>query len=217
VAKTDLSKKAYDYLFEHIVRNDYAPGTPIVEKDICDLLDISRTPVREALRRLEVEGLIVKIKDVGTIVRDITYDDITEIFEIRKLFELFALKRAVKNISDEEVRSLEDQLQKLGNSSENQDYYIVDRRIHSTIMKYCSNTRMVNYLKTINAQLEILRRVSAINPKRLSHSKEEHLAIVRAIGNRDYDQASQNLSYHLDEVRNSVIEAFRHMKASHYT
>ena len=214
--KSDLSKKAYDYLFEHIVNNDLAPGASIVEQDICDRLKISRTPVREAMRRLEVEGLVIKIKDVGTIVREITYEDIIEIFEIRKLFELHALKNTVQNISDEEIRALEDRLQKLGTNSKDQDYYDVDRMIHSSIMRHCSNSRMVNYLKTINAQLEKLRRISAMTPKRLSHSREEHLSIVQAIAARDQEQAYQNLSHHLDEVRNSVVEALRNLRTSKY-
>jgi Transcriptional regulators len=210
--KTDLSKKAYDYLFEHIVANDFLPGNPIVESEICDFLNISRTPVREAIRRLEAEGLVYKIKDVGTIVREITYDDIIEIYEIRILFEVHALERCVENITDNEIKLLEHRLLKLDASSSEQEYYEVDRDIHNTIMKFCSNSRMVNYLKTINAQSEKFRRVSATNPRRLCKSREEHLAIVQAIYNRDYNKASETLIYHLNEVKKNVIETYRSFK-----
>ena len=212
MGRTDLSKIAYDYLFEHIVANDFPPGTYIVENEICELLNISRTPVREAIRRLQAEGLVYKIKDIGTLVRDITYDDIIEIFEIRILFELHSLKRCVENIKDEEIEALEARLLKLDSSSDEQEYYEVDRDIHHTIMKFCSNSRMVNYLKTINAQSEKFRHVSASKPQRLSSSKEEHLAIVRAIRNRDYDSADESLAYHLKEVQNSVIEVYQNSK-----
>lgn len=212
MGKTDLSKIAYDYLFERIVANSFTPGTSIVENEICELLNISRTPVREAIRRLQAEGLVNKIKDIGTMVREITHDDIIEIFEIRILFEVFALKPCIENIKDEEIRSLEQRLLKLDASSDPQEYYEVDRDIHNAIMKFCSNSRMVNYLKTLNAQSEKFRRVSATTPKRLSKSREEHLAIVQAICNRDYEKAHEELTHHLNEVRRSVIEAYRSFK-----
>jgi len=212
MAKCDLSKMAYDYLFEHIIANNYAPGTTIVEGDICDALNMSRTPVREAMQRLEVEGLVYRIKDLGTLVREVTYDDIIEVFEIRELYETHALRRCVKNISDEEISSLEHRVQALDATTKVQEYYDVDRDIHESIMKFCSNSRMVNYLKTINAQIEKLRRVSAKKPKRLSASKEEHIAIVQAIYNRDYEKAQECLAYHLDEIKKSVIEVYRNSK-----
>lgn len=212
MGKSDLSKRAYDYLFEHILANDYAPGTTIVEGEVCEALNMSRTPVREAMHRLEVEGLVYRIKDIGTLVREITYDDIVEIFEIRILYELHALKSYVENVPEDEIRSLEKQLLELNVSTVAQAYYNVDREFHKSIMRFCSNSRMVNYLKTINAQIEKLRRISATTPKRLAKSREEHLAIVQAVCARDYNKANASLAFHLEEVKKSVIEAFRNSK-----
>jgi len=212
MGKSDLSKKAYDYLFERILADDYTPGTTIVEGEICAALSMSRTPVREALQRLEADGLVYRIKDIGTLVREITYDDIIEVFEIRVLYETHALKSCVKNISEEEIRSFERRIQALDITSNIQERYEVDRDLHNTIMKFCSNLRMVNYLKTVNAQIEKFRRVSAMKPKRLSASQEEHLAIVQAICNRDYEKAEECLVYHLDEIKKSVIKVYRNSK-----
>ncbi len=214
MGRIDLSKKAYDYLFEHIGANDFAPGTSLVEDEICGLLNMSRTPVREAMHRLEVEGLIYKIKNVGTLVREITYDDIIEIFEIRKLYELHALKNYVKNVTDDEIKLLEQRLLGLDVSDDKQAYYNIDRDIHSSIMSFCSNSRMINYLKTINAQIEKLRRISANTPQRLAKSKEEHIAIVQAVCNRDYDKAYTILDSHLENVKKSVIDAYCALKVN---
>ena len=212
MGKDDLSKKAYDYLFEHIVANDYTPGTNIVEDKICEILGMSRTPVREAMHRLESEGLVYRIKDVGTLVREITYDDIIEIFEIRILYELHALKSYVENVPEDEIRSFEQRLSGLFVSTDKQEYYNVDRELHKSIMRFCSNSRMANNLKTINAQIEKLRRISSTTPKRLAKSKKEHLDIVQAVCNRDYDKAKECLNFHLEEVKKSVIEAYRNQK-----
>ena len=210
--KINLCKVAYEYLFEHIVANDFEPGTLIVEGEIGELLNMSRTPVREAMRRLEVEGLVHKIKDVGIIVNEITYDDITEIFEMRILFELHALGNFVKNVTDDEIKSLEKRLLKLDDSSSEQEYYNIDRDIHNSIIRACSNSRMVSYLKTINAQVEKLRRISGTTPERLGKSLKEHLTIVQAIRDRDYEKAYANLVLHLEEVKKSVIKANRKFK-----
>lgn len=212
MGKNDLSKKAYDYLFEHIAANDYTPGTTIVEGEICEILKMSRTPVREAMHTLELEGLVYKIKDIGTLVREITYDDIMEVFEIRILYELHALKSYVEGVPENEIRSFEQRLLELNVTTAPQEYYNVDRELHKSIMRFCSNSRMVNYLKTINAQIEKLRRISATTPKRLAKSREEHLAIVQAVCNRDYDLAHASLNFHLEEVKKSVIEAYRNSK-----
>jgi DNA-binding GntR family transcriptional regulator len=213
MGRDDLSKKAYDYLFERIVANDFTPGTNIVESEICEKLGMSRTPVREALRRLESEGLVYRIKDVGTMVKEITYEDILEVFEIRILYELHALKSFVEHVPEEEIRSFEKRLTELCANTDNQEYYNVDRDLHKSIMRYCSNSRMINNLNTINAQIEKLRRVSATTPQRLSKSKNEHLSIVRAVCERNYEKARRYLEYHLEEVKNSVIAAYRSQKA----
>lgn len=212
MAKKDLSGLAYEYIFDKIVTNEFTPGMPIVENDICTNLDMSRTPVREALRRLEVEGLVYKIADRGTFVREISYDDIIEIIELRKIFELYALRKCVKNAPDFEIAHLEKMLLDLNSDSDPDAYYNTDRTLHETIVKYCQNRRMVNYLANINAQLEKLRRVSATTPKRLVRSQSEHLEIIRAIKARDPAAAATALENHIDNILSSVIEAYRQSK-----
>lgn len=212
MAKRDLSGFTYEYLFEKIVSNALSPGEPLVENDICNLLHVSRTPVREALRKLETEGLVYKIPDRGTFVREITYEDIMEIMEVRILFETHALQNCIRNAPDHDIQQLEERLTALGPDSDPNDYYDVDREIHLMIMRYCPNMRIQSYLRTLNAQLERLRRVSAMMPKRLSKSREEHLELVRAIRDRDYDTARDVLVVHLENVQGSVIEAYQMMR-----
>jgi DNA-binding GntR family transcriptional regulator len=212
MSKKDLSSLAYEYIFDKIVTNEFPPGMPIVENDICNNLAISRTPVREALRRLEVEGLVYKIADRGTFVREINYDDIIEIIEIRKIFEQYALRNCVKNAPDYEIENLEIMMMNLDNESDADAYYNTDRTLHAIIMKYCQNRRMINYLDNLNAQIEKLRRVSASTPKRLNRSLTEHLEIIRAIKARDYSVAAAALENHMDNILSSVIEAYRQSK-----
>ena len=210
-----MGDRAYDYVLDKIITNEYSPGTKITEVEICKALNISRTPVRQAIHRLESEGLAYRIKGVGAIVSEITYEDIIEIFEIRTLYELHAFKSYFKNVSEEELIDLRNRLLSLDSNSGKQEYYDIDRAIHNSIMKHCLNSRMLSNLKTLNSQIEKFRRVSAANPKRLSKSKEEHLTIIEAILKKDENKACESLEQHLTEVRNSVIEVYQYSKL-HY-
>lgn len=210
--KGNLGDKAYEYVLEKIITNEYSPGTKITEAEICKTLNISRTPVRQAIHRLESEGLAYRIKGFGAIVSEITYEDIIEIFEIRTLYELHAFKFYIENVSAEELIDLKNKLLTLDLNSNKQEYYDTDRAIHNIIMGHCLNSRMLSNLKTLNSQIEKFRRISAANPKRLSKSKEEHLAIIEAILKKDENMARESLEYHLTEVRNSVIEVYQHSK-----
>jgi DNA-binding GntR family transcriptional regulator len=209
MGRRDLSKIAYDYLYEQIISNKYPPETAIVENDVCNVLNMSRTPVREALKRLELEGLVYKIKDVGTVVRDITYDDIREVFEIRSMIELYALKDYINRITDVEIKKLLAMFEVLSPESSPQEYYNADRMFHNSLLSYSSNSRLILFWKQINSHVEKFRRISGATPRRLNYSKEEHLACLYAIRDRNYEKAYQNLAYHLEEVKKNTIEAKR--------
>jgi len=207
-----LSDIAYQYIFNRIVLFELKPNEAIIEDDICRILNISRTPLREALRRLEAEGLVQKARNRGTFVRGFTYEDIIESCDIRKLFELYALKNCVVMVPEQELRSIRNQLESLDKSSPNEDYYKSDAKLHSLIMRFCMNSKMLSYANSLNAQLEMIRSISAQTPNRLASSKLEHIGIADAIIARDHELAHDLLDRHLDNVKDSTLSAFKEMK-----
>ena len=214
MTEVNLNDKAYKYLRELIVSNQLLPGSAIVEKDICSLLNISRTPVREAFRRLEAEGVLIRNQrqKKGTFVRDVTYADILEISEIRKLFELYALPPCVNNISDADIGFLETKFNSLREDSSKETFFDADRELHRIIMSYCLNSRMLGFLNNINAQLERLRRISGGTPNRLPASKKEHQDILEAIKARDIVSASRSLDFHLENVKTSILTSYQQIR-----
>ncbi len=210
--KNGLKNVAYDHLLAQICSGGMGPNTPIVEQDISRLLNISRTPVREALKQLEMEGLVTHIPSRGTFVRELTLQDINEIYQIRKLFEMAALTQAVHLIPEEELGEMEKELTSIGDLSEEEDFYHADRHLHSTLLKYAYNTRMVAFYDILNAQIERIRRISSATPRRLAASKAEHLAIIQAIRNRDLEASCQALSSHIDNVQKSALRVFDSMR-----
>jgi len=203
-----LSKIAYNYLYENIMSYNLPPGSAIVEKEISDALKISRTPIREALKKLAGEGLVHYIPGRGTFVQDLSAQDIEEILELRELFEGTALKNAINDITDEEIDEIASLISSLDENSNHEEFYYCDRMLHNLIVKYSRNKRMVGFLNTINSQLERLRRISAMNPRRLEKSKQEHVELLQAIKERDLEKASHSLNTHLKNIKKSIMEVW---------
>lgn len=210
--KESLSDQAYTYILKRIISFELAPNTPVVEDTLCEELNMSRTPVREALKRLETEGFVTKIRNLGSFIRPYTQDNIHENCEIRKIFELYSLKSCIKYAKDEELAAIRKMLEALTDQSASDDYYASDRALHGVITKYCGNTKLHEILKSLDVQLDAHQKISAMTPKRLSHSKEEHLAVLGAIEERNLEKATELLEFHLDNTEKSLLLAYQHLR-----
>ena len=216
MGKRGLKNVAYDYLLDAITSYELKPGQAIVEQDISDKLGISRTPIRDALKQLESEGLVRHFPSRGTFVTNITVQDVDEIFQLRELFEITALKNAIHSITEEELDYIEERLRYLDDkrSEENptkETFYNSDRELHALIMKYSGNSRMIKFHKTLEVQLEQLRRISAMTPMRLVKSRQEHLDIIYALRTRDLAHATRALLIHLQNIKASTLNVCRNM------
>lgn len=209
IVRDSRKQKAYDYLYNAIVTNRLPPGVAIAEQDISNVLGISRTPVREALKQLEAEGLVRHIPLRGTFVEEVTTQDLEEIFALRETLEALALKAAINDITDEELYEIEILLRSLEYDSSEEKFYNSDRKLHGLIVKHGGNRRLALFLNTLNSQMERLRHIAAMKPHRLQKSKQEHLEIVAALKLRDLAGAERLLRQHLRNVKESTIEVCR--------
>jgi len=207
--KTSRTKIVYDYLYEQIVSYKLKPGDPLVEQDISSSLGCSRTPVREAIRILAAEGLVRHIPGRGAYISEISIQDIEEIFSLRKMLELGALKEGLQHISDEEIQEVENVLTSLDQNSASEAFFHSDRLLHDMIVRNSGNKRLIQFLNMINAQIERIRRISALRPQRLANSKKEHLEIIEAIKARDLERASKILDEHIENVKLSCFDVLR--------
>ena len=203
--------KVYKYLFDAIVYNELKPGTALSEADIATKLKISRTPVREALVILESEGIVTRYRSRGCFVAQITVRDVEEIFELRIQLELCAARNSVPLINETDLDALERSLSALTNESEKAEYFATDRELHRLILAYCGNTRLVDFIGILNAQIERVRVISASRPRRLLESRDEHLAIVHAMRARNVAKVETLLRNHIENIRNSTLEVCRYM------
>ncbi len=206
--------KAYQYLFEEIIYNRMKGGCPLSEADIASKLEISRTPVREAMMILEREGIVVRYPSRGCFVAQITVQDVYEIFELRTQFELTALRNAYTLIADRQLAELEEALEALTPDSPPEAYFETDRKLHGLLLDYCGNGRLVDFICILNAQIERVRVISASRPDRLAESRREHIELVEALRKRDLALAEELLEKHIGHVRDSTMAVCRYMNSN---
>ncbi|MDR2745134.1 MAG: GntR family transcriptional regulator [Desulfovibrio sp.] len=200
--------QAYEYLKNAIISSTILPGSPIREMELAEQLQMSRTPIREAMRALEAEGILINYPAQGTFVMSLTSSDVEEIYELRSLFELWALERSLPRITDEEVASLEKSFTSSFYTFDWEACHNADRLLHALIVERSGSRRLSNFVNTLNTQTERIRRFSAKSPTRLQVSYREHMEILTLIRKRDIKSCADSLKKHLRSVANSAIEAF---------
>lgn len=202
------AERAYTYLFEQILSGRLALGAPVSEVEIGQALKISRSPVREALKRMQAQGLITHYPGRGAFVTDISLKDLEEIFDLRMLLELFALKTACGRMDDQILDEIEQTLLELGENSPPEMYFAANQKLHGSIVAYGGNRRLESLLDMLSAQIAIVSRISARSPRHFSDSTQSHLEIVRSIRRRDAGAAAKSLEKHLFHVREKTLQEY---------
>lgn len=201
--------EAYEYLKNAIISNELGPGTPIRESEISENLKISRTPIREALRDLEADGLVISYPFRGTFVADISPYDVQEIFDLRVLMETWAMKRSIKRITEKELDEAERAFREANGDWEK--LYRADRMLHGLILQKSGSSRVIGFLETMQAQIDRLRVFGREAVDRQNKSLQEHMEIIEAIRERDCEKSCEVLEKHLKSIENDLIETARYM------
>ncbi|NRT76057.1 GntR family transcriptional regulator [Clostridium beijerinckii] len=177
-----------------IMNGSFQSGDRLVETSIAEGMGVSRTPVREAFRQLEIEGLAENVPRKGTIVKGISKRDILEIYQIREVLEGLAFRLACANISRERILELREMLLKMEQSINNNDikeYWRLHSEFHSSIMYLSNNQRLIDQMKQIYEYLSKLRNFTLVMNKRRSIAMEEHKALIEAFEKKDEILAEQ--------------------------
>ena len=199
-----------DQVFEHIERDilsgKYERGEIIAESKLSAELGVSRTPIREALRRLEQEHLIEE-SGKGSIVIGISEKDLEDIFLIRKQLECLAASMAAKNHTDEQLAELKETL-------ELQEFYVtkadtehvkyMDNKFHRILYKLTGSTVFYDTLVPLHRKIQKYRRASLQSKSRAKESVLEHRKVYEAIASRDEDLAAKTVLEHIENAYNHI-------------
>lgn len=214
--KVKLKSLAYAAIKDKIISCQYAPGSMLNEEQLCKELNISRTPVRDALGRLEQEGLLVIKPKVGITVKPLNIKDVTMCFEIRMLYEPYILQRYGELLDERDLNhyyrifSRSEKKKRQYNDSE---YYQLDTKFHQLLLDVCPNHYMKHRYLLIQTQSERFRYMTGeISPERLEQTFSEHCDILSACLQKDWDKASDYMLHHLKaSKKDTFLLAFNNM------
>jgi DNA-binding GntR family transcriptional regulator len=195
LSETLLGARAYRSLWNGIVGGRIEPGAQLRPDTIAAQLDISTTPVREALHRMEGDGLVMKLPYRGWFVREFTEQEVRELYEMRAALECFSVRRACERITPEEVAWLR-RHQAVGEAAlkagDMDAYRIYNRDLHAAIMQAARNAYLSSAMGQLNLQTQVLMARTIRLAGRPSRAIEEHREIVDLIARRQ-DKAAQKL------------------------
>lgn len=207
-APVKASDRAYAALLDEIQSGALPAGAVVAEAEQAARLSVSRTPMREALRRLAADGLIVQQSPRVTVVAGIDKDDIRALFEIRRALEESAARLAAERGDTAVFQSIADQLATvhLDRDSDRDLYYDLIGRLDRAIDEAIANDYIASALRTARAHLVRVRRMARDRPERLSASVAEHRSIAQAIADRDGALASHATHVHLHNALASILQ-----------
>jgi len=200
---------AYEQIKKAILSNELAPNSPVREMELAQQLQMSRTPIREALRDLEAEGLVETYPARGTIVTAITPQDIEEIFQLRTMLEQWGLERSIYRISDQELNQLQTLFTQAYTAKDTNANHKVDRQLHRLIIEKSGSHRLVVFLNMLNAQIERVRQHGAQDQKDREISYHQHMEIIDLIRKRELDACKKVLAEHLLHVSSYMKQSPR--------
>lgn len=197
-----------DMLRNAITTGRFEPGRRLIEKDLCEMLGVSRPSVREALRELEAEGLIRTVPNRGPVVARLEIADAIGIYQIRGVLEALAAKLFCENATDEEITRLEQRVEQLAEAYRGGQIDAIigaKAQFYEILLKGAANPLIPNFLRVINARIIQLRRVSLLSEQRMQSSIKEIERIMAAIKHRDRDAAFSATLVHIEAAAEAGI------------
>ncbi|MHB1406021.1 MAG: GntR family transcriptional regulator [Desulfitobacteriaceae bacterium] len=205
-----LREIVFEAMREAIIGGVLKPSERLMEIQLAEEMGVSRTPVREAIRKLELEGFVVMIPRKGAYVAGVSHKDVADVFEIRAALEGLAAGLAAERITDDEIEQMERVL--LYKEGEERDLELIvksDTDFHALVYKASRNQRLVQILENLREQIQRFRATSLAVPGRVRDAIEEHRAIVEALANHDVEKAQELANSHIVTAENVMFEALR--------
>ncbi|GAA3750207.1 GntR family transcriptional regulator [Salinactinospora qingdaonensis] len=197
-----------DTLRRAIIGGAFTGGTRLVQADIAEQLKVSTTPVREALRDLASDGLIVFDPHRGAIIHELDASELVEIYEIRKALEPLAIRKAAQRITEEQLREATALQQRMDREEDPAAWVELNWEFHSLLERAASSPRFQSLLKSVQdiAAIYVAHSLK-IEPQRMASGNREHWALLEALQRRDGEKAASVLVKHLDGTLGTILSS----------
>lgn len=203
-----LRDVVFQTLRQAILRGELKPGERLMEIHLAQKLGVSRTPVREAIRKLELEGLVLMIPRKGAVVAEITVSDLEDVLEVRMALEELAVKNACRKITEEQlaqVRRLSEEFRRTVSGSDVTACAQADMAFHDAIYEATGNNRLMQILNNLREQMYRYRMEYLKDRDSHHFLVQEHEEIVRGLEERDEERALRATASHIDRQRNHIV------------
>lgn len=207
-----LREIVFETLREAILSGKLEPGERLMEIQLAEEMGVSRTPVREAIRKLELEGFVVMIPRKGAYVAGISLKDITDVFEVRAALEALAAGLVAERASDEEIEQLDRSLLAYSEQTNKEDIDGIvekDTDFHNLLYNASRNERLQLIITHLREVIQRVRTVSLSQPGRSKDAVEEHRQIVDAIADRNVELAQTLAREHIYNAENIMLNSLK--------
>lgn len=211
-----LGKMATDRLRQAIMSGDFDLGEPISETSLATVLGISKTPVREALSVLKIEGLVTSIPQKGTFVFTLSSKDVADICELRYALESTALRLAFERNRQaiiERLHKVFERMVRARKRGDTREYLLLDTEYHVQILEHCGNQYLADTYDVILGKVAALRTHLAYHPTHTEKSFAEHKTIADAIGEGNLSNALMILEKHITRARRTYADTIEDIAA----
>lgn len=207
-----IKEQVYEIIKDKILSGELKSGEWLQESKLADSLNVSRSPVREALKELVGEGLLENIPNKGVFVKTLNIKDIYNIFEFREVMEKYAVKKSIELLSDEYIKELDEiylELKEAFDKGDLNEYIKIDTKLHYFLFKMCDNEMINDVVNNVFPLLQPFRIISLSSKGRFDESFDEHKGLIDGIKESDFDKAWEHNKIHLRLARDEII---KHLK-----
>ena len=212
ISRRGLHDQAAAHLRTLLIEGQIAPGAKLNERELAEALQVSRTPLREAIKMLAAEGLVELLPNRGAIAVELTEADVLSTFEMMAGLEAMSGELAAQRITDAElaeIRAMHFEMLAAYTRRDLSAYYRLNSKIHSAINQAAKNSVLTATYNQVNARLQALRFRSNQDEAKWKQAMAEHGRMIDALGKRDAGAMRKVMAEHLDHKRDVVVEQLR--------
>lgn len=206
---TKKKKAVYEVLKKAVYNGQFRPGQRLIERELCELLQVSRTPLREALNKLVIEGLLKSEPYIGIVVPRLSVKEIMKLIEVREVLESLSVKNATKNITNKGLKKMHDLLVESNKLLENRDIdelVKINHEFHHIIAFYSDNYFVKETLERLDHQITLARSTSLYVPYRAEKTVKEHFDIYNAMVQGNSILAQEKMAKHIINAGKTAIK-----------
>jgi DNA-binding GntR family transcriptional regulator len=202
-----LPDRVCQALREAIFKGTFEPGERLKQEEIANVLGVSRMPVREALRKLEAEGLIQIEPNRSAVIKPLSSEDIEEIYILRAVLEKMAVEDSIAKIQKQDIVELESLVTIMDKADEAEHFIKTNIEFHQLLMKYCKKKRLISFIETLWNGFP--QQTPHLLENQMRKSNQEHHEILEAVKEKDVNKVAELISLHISRTGDALVDLIR--------